>query len=120
MIQLIDFLLTKTKVGEFCVIRDCGWPVAYACIDHEDLFQIPVDMYDNNVKADSWGTFRIKDANGNPIDVPCHYIDIDHAEKAVTPYVCDICGKTISAQELSQFYDINICDACDKTLNATP
>lgn len=33
-----DFLLTKTKVGDVVVLRDCGWFVGLTKIDHEDLF----------------------------------------------------------------------------------
>ena len=33
-----DFLLHRTKVGDVCVISDCGCDLAYAVIDHEDLF----------------------------------------------------------------------------------
>lgn len=33
-----EFLLHCTKVGDVCVISDCGSDLAYAVIDHEDLF----------------------------------------------------------------------------------
>ena len=33
-----EFLLHRTKVGDVCVIADCGYDLVCAVIDHEDLF----------------------------------------------------------------------------------
>lgn len=71
------FLLTQTKVGELCVIRDSGWVVATAWIDSEDLFarNLGSGICDLTVHSDSWGTIGIYDKNGQETRVPCHYID---------------------------------------------
>ena len=74
--QVMDFLLHQTKVGELCVIRDKGWISVTVYIDHEDLFSIPERFRDMTVENDSWGTLNIIDENGVFVAVPCHYIDV--------------------------------------------
>jgi hypothetical protein len=74
--KLSEFLLHKTKVAELCVIRDSCWIVATCWIDEEDLFRIPRDLADREVKGNKWGYLPIVNENGAEIKVPCHYIDI--------------------------------------------
>lgn len=74
--KLYRFLLHETKVAELCVIRDSGWIVATCWIDGEDLFRIPPDIADREVKGNKWGYLEIVNENGAAIKVPCHYIDI--------------------------------------------
>lgn len=50
--RLRDVLLTKTKVGDLVLIRDCGWQIGCTIIDHEDLFVRSLDerMLNTNVR----------------------------------------------------------------------
>ena len=73
-----EFLRHKTQATELCVIRDQGWIVETAWIDHEDLFARTVSEQNRSkkVKDDKWGTIRIVTQHGDKLDVPCHYIDV--------------------------------------------
>lgn len=71
-----EFCMKKTQVNELVVIRDCGWIVATAWIDYEDIFRLPEKTSQLEVISDSWGTIPILNQNGNVIDVGCHYIDV--------------------------------------------
>ena len=73
---LRDFLLHQTKVGELCVIRNAGWIVAVAYIDHEDLFIVPEQLAEHEVAGDSWGTLNVTTESGEQAGAPCHYIDV--------------------------------------------
>ena len=50
--RLRDVLLTKTKVGDLVLIKDCGWQIGCTIIDHEDLFVRSLDgrMLNTNVR----------------------------------------------------------------------
>ena len=50
--RLRDVLLTKTKVGDLVLIRDCGWQIGCTIIDYEDLFVRSLDecMLNTNVR----------------------------------------------------------------------
>lgn len=74
--KLYEFLYHKTQVAELCVICDSGWIVATCWIDSEDLFRIPPDLQNEEVKGDKWGYLEIVNEKGEEIKVPCHYIDI--------------------------------------------
>ena len=74
--NVMEFLLHQTTVGELCVIREKGWVCVAVYIDHEDLFSIPERFRDLPVKGDSWGTLGITDKYLNKVSVPCHYIDV--------------------------------------------
>ena len=54
--KLREFLRTKTRALELCVIRESGWIVATCFIDHEDLFCRHLDnkLGDMEVKNDKW------------------------------------------------------------------
>lgn len=71
-----EFLLHNTCVRELCVVRDSGYIVMTAWIDREDLFAINDNIGDRTVKSDTWGTIRIRNHEGNVVEVDCHYIDI--------------------------------------------
>ena len=73
---LFKFLREKTKAKELCVIRVCGYIVASAWIDYEDLFAIPHSLVDKPVKKDEWGFLSIVNENNAEIKIPCHYIDV--------------------------------------------
>ena len=73
---LKDFLLHQTQIGELCVIRDAGWIYDAAYIDHEDLFAIPEQFAEREVKGDSWGALNVTTEHGDHIDIPCHYVDV--------------------------------------------
>lgn len=53
-----EFCRTKTQAKELCVIRQDGWIVA-----------------EEEVKSDEWGTLDVVTEHGDPVSVPCHYID---------------------------------------------
>ena len=74
--KVIDFLKYSTQATELCVIRDCGWIVETAWIDHENLFHITKYYHGQTVKGDEWGTLRIVTEHGDKLDVPCHYVDV--------------------------------------------
>ena len=75
-ITLRDFLRRKTQALELCAITDGGWTVATCWIDHEDLFHIPPELADKEVKSDKWDELTIVDANGTSIKVPCHCVNV--------------------------------------------
>ena len=70
-----EFCRTKTQAKELCVIRQDGWIVASAWIDYEDLFAIAPRDREKEVKSDEWGTLGVVTEHGDPVSVPCHYID---------------------------------------------
>ena len=74
--QLNDFLMYRTQVGELCVVRDAGWICACAYIDHEDLFAVPERLAEREVKGDVWGTIDVVRELGQKASVPCHYVDV--------------------------------------------
>lgn len=73
---LYEFLRHSTNVFELCIIRDNGWIIATAWIDHEDLFAIHPKLSSRVVKGDEWGMIRIVNKDDAELEVPCHYIDI--------------------------------------------
>lgn len=76
--KLREFLRTKTRALELCVIRDSGWIVATCFIDHEDLFcrHLDNELGDMQVKSDKWDYLPIVNENGARIQIWCHYIDV--------------------------------------------
>lgn len=70
-----EFCRTKTQAKELCVIRQDGGIVASAWIDYEDLFAIAPRVREKEVKSDEWGTLGVVTEHGDPVSVPCHYID---------------------------------------------
>lgn len=75
---LKEFLLTKTKSCELCVIRDSGYIVATIWIDNEDLFQrnLPPQLGKQEVWQDRWGVLPVMYDDGFKRNIGCHYIDI--------------------------------------------
>ena len=73
---LRDFLRKKTQALELCAITDGGWTVATCYIDHEDLFHIPPNLADKEVKSDQWSTIDIVEKNGIVMSIPCHYVNV--------------------------------------------
>lgn len=71
-----EFCLIKTQTGELCVFRDRGWVISAVYIDSEDLFVIDYGILAREVKADEWGTLPIVTKHGDPLMIPCHYIDV--------------------------------------------
>lgn len=70
------FLLHKTLPLELCAICEGGWVVATVWIDHEDLFHIPPNLADREVKGDKWDYIPVVNRHNACIKIPCHYIDI--------------------------------------------
>lgn len=58
--KLKDVLLTKTKVGDLVLIRDCGWQIGCTIIDHEDLF---IRSLDNRMLDAKVEDFRYEKQN---------------------------------------------------------
>ena len=75
--ELREFLLRKTRVGELCMIREEGWIIASYWIDNEDLFLIHPKIAKRKVKKDQWGHIYITNNFGAQTQVVCHYIDIE-------------------------------------------
>ena len=75
---LREFLMTQTLPEELCVIRESGYIVATAWIDHEDLFcnYLNAKLGDMTVKSDKWDYLPIVDADGYTKTPRCHYIDV--------------------------------------------
>ena len=71
-----EFLLSKTNAMELCVIRDAGYIVETAWIDHEDLFIGDINHSSAIVKSDEWGFLEIYVPGNLRHSVPVHYIDI--------------------------------------------
>lgn len=61
--KLIDFLRNETEVTELCVIRKGGWIVATCWIDDEDLFYVPSDLRNKEVKEVELRFLPILDGN---------------------------------------------------------
>lgn len=74
--KLKDFLHHKTQCYELCIIIDNGWRVASCWIDDEDLFVIPPQYANKEVKSDKWGLLSITIENGIKQKIPCHYIEV--------------------------------------------
>lgn len=73
---LREYLLHETESGELCVIRDSGYIVEAAYIDHEDLFIGSINHADKIVQNTEWGFLEIY-VPGNPRQaIPVHYINI--------------------------------------------
>lgn len=72
---VIEFCMKKTQVKELVVIRDCGWIVATAWIDYEDIFRLPKETSELEVIRDEWGTINIVTEHGDTISIPCHYVN---------------------------------------------
>lgn len=72
-----DFLLRKTDVGELCVIRDCGWIVAVAYVDPEDLSTCAINprLLNRPVLQDKWDKLMVKTKDGYDDSVAAHFID---------------------------------------------
>lgn len=70
-----EFCMKKTQVNELVVIRDCGWIVATAWIDYEDIFRLPEKTSQLEVISDEWGTINVVTEHGDDISIPCHYIN---------------------------------------------
>lgn len=77
MMTLTDFLLHATKIGELCVIRDQGYIIACAYIDHEDLFMLPATIAASKVVSDKWGTLNVTHEDGSATLTPCHFVNIE-------------------------------------------
>ena len=71
-----EFCLKNTNVGELIVIRDNGWIVHTVWIDIEDIFMISPKIANKIVRSDSWDELSITTQHGDKISVPCHYIDV--------------------------------------------
>lgn len=73
-----EFLLSKTHIGELCMVTSKGWPVTTVWIDCEELIALNAinsDVKRKIVKSDSYGEIKIRNHDGSYINVPCHYID---------------------------------------------
>lgn len=70
-----DFCMKQTQVKELVVIRDCGWIVATAWIDYEDIFRLPKKTSRLEVISDEWGTIDVVTEHGDTISIPCHYVN---------------------------------------------
>ena len=75
---LKEFLLKKTKVGELCIITDCGYKVGAVWIDHEDLWlgSMHHTLLLHEVKEDCWGSLIVTGKDGIHDVAPAHYIAI--------------------------------------------
>lgn len=78
--KLFDFLHTRTKANELCVIREAGWIIASYWIDYEDLFShyMAIKLENRIVESDEWGYLTIVNKNNAEIKIPCHYVDIEY------------------------------------------
>lgn len=70
-----EFCMKQTQVKELVVIRDCGWIVATAWIDYEDIFRLSEKTSQLEVISDEWGTIDVVTEHGDTISVPCHYVN---------------------------------------------
>lgn len=70
-----EFCMKKTQVKELVVIKDCGWIVATAWIDREDMFRLPEKTSQLEVISDKWGVIDIITEHGDTISIPCHYVN---------------------------------------------
>lgn len=87
-ITLRQFLRTKTKAEELCVICDCGWIRATVWIDHEDLFHVPPKYAAKPVLGDWWDMIPTVNAAGEKTDVEAHFIEMgdeDYVKKPEVP-----------------------------------
>ena len=75
--NLKDFLLQKTKIGDLCAISDRGYLVATAYIDDEDLFikYMNYDLLANKVVSHHYDYLNVNDENGNINQIRCIFID---------------------------------------------
>lgn len=70
-----EFCLRNTRAHELVVIRDCGWIVATAWIDDEDIFRLLESVKNKTVIKNEWGKLSVVTEHGDTIEIPCHYID---------------------------------------------
>lgn len=75
--NLKEFLLTKTRAEELCMICD-PWRVAAVWIDHEDLFlnHVDLELACKEVEKDEWETLPICLDNGTRMTILAHSIYI--------------------------------------------
>lgn len=71
-----DVLLRSTNVGELCVICECGWMVAVAYIDHEDLCSCSISprLLEETMLYDEWRDFKTISNTGAEQTIKAHYI----------------------------------------------
>ena len=74
--KLSEFLLHHTQPHELCVICVGGWIKATCWIDDEDLFHIPPQYEDRQIKEHEWDYLLTVNKNGTKVKIPCHYIYI--------------------------------------------
>lgn len=75
---LSDFLLYKTKTRELCAVCQSRWVVAMFYIDSEDLFVVNIHPWirDATVLYDEWKKLKVRTADGDKVEIDCHYIYI--------------------------------------------
>ena len=71
-----ELLLNETNAEELCVIRNAGYIVEVAYIDHEDLFIGNINHAYEIVKSDGWGYLETYTPGNLKKATPVHYIDI--------------------------------------------
>lgn len=70
-----EFCMHETRPRELCIFRRNGWITGATWIDHEDAFSMIDSIKNKEVKSDEWGTLSIVTEQGEPVDIPVHYID---------------------------------------------
>ena len=70
-----EFCIHETRPRELCIFRRNGWITGATWIDHEDAFTISDSIKNKEVKSDEWGALSIVTEQGEPVDIPVHYID---------------------------------------------
>lgn len=71
-----EFCMSKTNVHELVVIREGGYIVATAYIDHEDLFRLPGEIARSEVSGCVRDLLSVNDSIGHTFCVPCVYLDL--------------------------------------------
>ena len=75
---LMRYLRTCTVTHTLCVIVDNSHIVATVWIDREDLYRIPMELYQAYATASEWGTLPVFDKTGHRTEIPCLYINIEY------------------------------------------
>ena len=74
--KLREFLKTKTKVKELCIILENGYRTAACWIDYDDLFiaGLPTRLLEMEVKKDDWEMLEKLDALEQLTYTTAHYV----------------------------------------------
>lgn len=81
--NLREFLLTKTRARELCIITDYGYVIGATYIDHEDLFinSLNPRILNEKVNSDSWNKFTFINNDRKAQTVLAHFIEIGGQEE---------------------------------------